>query len=328
MALRRRGLAAALAGALALAALAATASASTFTIVESGFKWTSESVSFSAAERTVRCAVTLEGSFSSSTFAKTAESRVAQVSRAAVSGCTGGTVRVLEALPWSVLYSSFTGTLPSITSATFHITGAALQITPTGSPTCLLRSSERSPVVVKFERETTHGILTNLRVEEGAQIPLTGEGICTLVRGRASGTFGVKNADGRAEILLLLGKEQQLQGASEEETEEGAAIDPLYINAPATLGTRVLDNDSWVYEIRITAILKIGGNPETFSFRTEAAEDCRVGTALKARGNTRCNIRVEHAVAPPAQETSILITWEWGLVISTFGSSEFLVRAQ
>jgi hypothetical protein len=324
-----RRLVVALSSAAVLMGFAAMASASEFTIGDREFRATAESLSFEAAGRSVRCAVTLQGSFSSGTFANTSESRVGTVSRASVGTCTGGTVRILtETLPWTMLYTSFAGTLPRITSTTFHLTGAGFQITPTGSPACLARSTERSPIVVIWERETTNGVLTGTRFEETAQIPLSGEGACSTSRGKVSGHTSIAASEGRTELLLLLADEFEVVGVSAEETESRTPVNRLTITAPAVLGTRVIENTMWNYQVRVTLILKIGGNPETFSFKQEAPEDCVVGTVLLPRRVNACNIRVEHPLAPRPRETSIKITYEWGIWLSTFGFAEFAVNAQ
>jgi len=329
MASHTRLLLVALASAVALAIAAAAAWGSEFTIGDREFKVTAEGLSFQAAERTVRCPVTLQGSFSSGTFPKTVEARVATVSRVTLGACSGGTVRILtETLPWTFLYSSFAGTLPNITSTTFHLAGAAFQIAPTGGPTCLGRSSERFPLVSIWERETTHGVVTGTRFEEGAQVPLTGEGICAFTRGKLFGPTAVKASEGRTELLLLLANEFEVTGVSEEESESRSPVNKLFIRAPATLGTRVIENRMWNYQARLTLIQKIGGNPETFSLKQEAAEDCVVGTVLLPNRANACNIRVEHALMPRPQETSIKITYEWGIWLSSFGSAEFAVKAE
>lgn len=330
MATHTRLLLAALASTLLLATAVATASASEFTIGDREFKMTSEGLSFQAAERTVRCPVTLQGSFGSGTFPKTVEARVATVSRVTLGACSGGTVRVLtETLPWNLLYTSFAGTLPNITSTTFHLTGASFQIAPTGGPTCLGRSSERSPLVSIWERETTHGTLTGTRFEEGAQVPLTGEGICAFTRGKLFGHTGVTAPEeARTGLLLLLANEFEVTGVSEEETESRTPVNRLVIRAPATLGTRVIENRMWNYQARVTLMLKIGGNPETFTLKQELPEDCVVGTVLLPNRANACNIRVEHALTPRPQESSIKITYEWGIWLSTFGATEFDVKAE
>ncbi len=300
---------AALAAALALAAFVANASASTFTVVERAIKATSATVSFESQETTVRCPITLEGSFSSGTFEKTAGARIGSIGRASLGECTGGTARVLtEALPWSILYSSFTGTLPVTTSTIVDVTGAAFQITPTGFPTCLARTTERSPLVDRFETESTHSIVTGIRLDETVGIPLSGESLCSLFSGRMRGTLSVKAPDERTSIQMLLTGEESLGAES-----RTRGIPELFINAPALSGVRSMFNWNIIYSARISAVQKIEGNPENFTLRQEAVEDCKAGTTLRLAAANGCNIRVEHALTPRPEHTRIVITYEWGI---------------
>jgi hypothetical protein len=69
----------------------------------------------------ISCPVTLEGSFHSGTIRKTTGALIGAVTRAIVNGteppCSGGHVTMRqEILPWHVIYESFRGTLPNITS--------------------------------------------------------------------------------------------------------------------------------------------------------------------------------------------------------------------
>lgn len=148
---------------------------------------------FIAGGRTVECPVTVEGSFHSATLSKVENALIGLVSRAAVAGerCTGGTTTILrEALPWHVRYAGFRGRLPIINSIFFKLIGAAFSIRPSGSLTCLVRSSETNPV--RGIDELEEGIVTALVAEEGAEIPITGEGGFCAFGGR--GHFGGSGA--------------------------------------------------------------------------------------------------------------------------------------
>ena len=112
---RTCALLAALASALALAAAVGQADASTLVVVERAYTGTWSSVSFQALEGVVRCPLTLEGTFTTATYAKTAGARMGSIGRASLAACTGGSVRVSgETLPWTTQYASFSGTLPKI----------------------------------------------------------------------------------------------------------------------------------------------------------------------------------------------------------------------
>lgn len=92
--------------------------------------------------------ITLEGSLHSRTMPKVRESLIGYVTNAGGSGiCTGGVISrasVLTAgLPWHVRYTSFSGSLPNISSIALRIVGFEYQITEAVSGiNCLLRSNE------------------------------------------------------------------------------------------------------------------------------------------------------------------------------------------
>jgi hypothetical protein len=77
----------------------------------------------------IRCPVTFEGSFHSSTIAKVAGSLIGYITRAplASSACTGGAGEGAalgnESLPWHIRYDGFAGTLPNITMVKLRILG-------------------------------------------------------------------------------------------------------------------------------------------------------------------------------------------------------------
>jgi hypothetical protein len=78
----------------------------------------------------VTCAVTLEGSFHSSTIRKVARALIGHVTRGIVKSesCTNGSVTILrESLPWHTTYESFRGTLPNITSVGIAIHTITIQ---------------------------------------------------------------------------------------------------------------------------------------------------------------------------------------------------------
>jgi len=140
---------------------------------EAGFRIIWSPLSFNAGGNTVRCNTTLEGSFSSTTFAKTFGTRIGSITRAIMNTCTGGSATVLrETLPWSVTYESFTGTLPVIRDVDVLVTGLAINMRPTGLVACLLRSDSFHPANGDF------GILESSIVwffaREIRSIPLNG----------------------------------------------------------------------------------------------------------------------------------------------------------
>ena len=125
------------------------------------------------------CPLTVEGSFHSRTFAKVAESLVGYITRASLNEglCTGGTATYLrETLPWHLRYSSFTGTLPTITSMTTRIIGLGVNVTEAFGGRCLYRTTTERPGI---------GIWTR---EAGGRITRFGWGENERIRGTPCGT--------------------------------------------------------------------------------------------------------------------------------------------
>jgi hypothetical protein len=86
--------------------------------------WSTLSVASLENEFSIRCPLTLEGSFHSATVRKTRGALIGALTRATINGseppCTGGRLTVLqESLPWHVTWEGFRGTLPRIEAITF-----------------------------------------------------------------------------------------------------------------------------------------------------------------------------------------------------------------
>jgi len=130
----------------ALAALVSSASATRLSISNQQFRVTWASLelqpSFGA---TVRCAVTLEGSFHTRTIVKTAGNLIGYVTHATVKRpCANGEAwafngtevqngtTLANSLPWHVRYASFAGALPNITALTIGLEGARFLIEELG----------------------------------------------------------------------------------------------------------------------------------------------------------------------------------------------------
>jgi hypothetical protein len=105
-----------LTSALLLAALVGSASANKLSQNESRIRVTYSPLTFTPSFGTsMRCRVTLEGSYHSRTISKVAGALIGYISRASIGPCESGTARMnAETLPWHGQYASFTGTLPSI----------------------------------------------------------------------------------------------------------------------------------------------------------------------------------------------------------------------
>lgn len=118
---------------LGLTATSATASRSLQATPSGSNSIAARPITFSDESGTFRiiCEVRMRLSFNER-IAKTSGALIANVTEASVTGCSGGEVRLLSpeaAAPWRLTYVSFTGTLPSITSARAALRGFSALIT-------------------------------------------------------------------------------------------------------------------------------------------------------------------------------------------------------
>src|SRR5436853_5582788 len=107
----------ALVAALLLSAAVTTASARTLSASTQNIRVTWRSLEFVSPVVTVRCQITLEGSFHSRTIAKIERSLIGHVTRVTVKteSCTNGQPTAeTSSLPWHITYEGFRGTLPRI----------------------------------------------------------------------------------------------------------------------------------------------------------------------------------------------------------------------
>ena len=183
-----------LVAAIILAAAVGTASARNLSASNQNIRvtWASLELSNNVNSTTIRCPVTLEGSFHSRTLVKSVGSLTGLITRVAINNasCTNGRVTVLTGtLPWHLTYQGFTGTLPNIATIRFSIIGGAFEI-ETGSNTCLALGTSEEPAggiaTLGAGRE-----VTGLRADETRRIRLrngTGGIFCGLGSGAFSGT--------------------------------------------------------------------------------------------------------------------------------------------
>jgi len=106
----------ALMAAILLASAVSTALARNLSIDSTTFRVTWSRLEFQSSLVTVRCQVTLEGSFHSRTIPKVARLLIGSITRISVkeNSCTGGTARPERPPPWHLTYEGFTGRLPTI----------------------------------------------------------------------------------------------------------------------------------------------------------------------------------------------------------------------
>jgi len=132
-----------LAATIALSTLVSTASAGRLSISEQNIRAVWSALEFEASGITIRCSITVEGTFHYRSIIKVERSLIGYVTRGIVRRpCTGGTSwayngtetnEVLggtfaNSLPWHNTYEGFSGTLPSIQSVSMSIDGFRFRI--------------------------------------------------------------------------------------------------------------------------------------------------------------------------------------------------------
>lgn len=188
----------ALVAGLVLLVATSVAGAATIAVGPNAVRAAWSPMTFTVNGATIRCPVTLEGSFHSLTFSPVAGAPIGYISRAsaASASCTGGRATLLaETLPWRVQYESSVGTLPEITGIRLKVLGVALR-GEASELNCLYKSTEASPLRATLEVRANTVEVTGLRLDESASIPLvTREFFCSIGgNGRAAGTARVTEA--------------------------------------------------------------------------------------------------------------------------------------
>ena len=318
-----RRLLTALIAALTLAAMASVADATTYEVEGSTFKSVFSTFSFgtTAGEGTVRCAVSLEGSFASASFNETRGARLASVTSASASGCTGGSATVLrETLPWSVNYGSVSGTAPNITAINPNLVGAAFRFQPTGLLSCLERSTTEAPIGLIWAREE-RGLITSFRTERASHIRLTGA-LCELGEGFVEGSTTSFTSPDEEELRVLV-----LVNAVDTSLVERADRTRLL---PVTIGR----NEFRVLEMLNSAIrtATFVGDPSSTdetNFRVEpsGARCADRGTLAGSLAAPACTIRImTRAETPAGASADIRIIYKLGRGLFGNCRQEFVVR--
>lgn len=186
-----------LAGILAVVALSAcVSSASAGRLSFSSREWTAtwNSIVVTGGFGAVTCpALTLAGTFHSSTITKTSGSLIGYVTDArspggACSGTISGTTVLREQLPWHVRYRSFAGTLPNITSIAMNIVGFGYRVRESiFGIICLFRSTEAAPLVITWNRGES-GAVTSTTMNETLRSDCEGTSAAFSGRGSLSAT--------------------------------------------------------------------------------------------------------------------------------------------
>jgi hypothetical protein len=141
---------------------------------------------------TVRCQLTLEGSFHARTHAKVVGTLIGYVNRTALS-CPLSEWRLLtETLPWHVRYRLFAGALPNIASWWTSIVGFAIGIRSSLGLLCLGRSTATEPFFLTYNRGAGGG----------------------LTEAVASGSFPAECGAGMNNTLTVAGRTASIQAAT------------------------------------------------------------------------------------------------------------------
>jgi hypothetical protein len=202
---RTKGLVVALTAALLLALAVGTASANDLSVSEDRFNIAWEPIVLTNALGEVACDVTLEGSFHSRTIGKAPGTRLGHVTEIRIANCEGGAYTILdETLPWQWVFSSFTGTLPSISTIAVRTHGVALLVEIGVLAECLLQTdaAEPSGSTISLNGE---GRAIAYTANEELAIALAGRFPCTLA-GPASfgGSATFEDDEGGSLVFTLI----------------------------------------------------------------------------------------------------------------------------
>lgn len=161
---------------LLLSLAVSSSSANNLSSSQRNFRMTWSSLQLEAGFSGARCPVTMEGSFHSTTFTKTAGALIGHVSRSVVGTCSDGRLTIYqEVLPWSVRYVSFSGTLPNITMLTLDLVGTKVRFEyPSIGIACTSQSTVEHPWRLLANLNES-GVISSLHGNESFSIPLEGE---------------------------------------------------------------------------------------------------------------------------------------------------------
>ena len=155
MLIRSRTLLACLVASSLLLVTVSAASANSLSVSSQRFKTVFTELEIVAENGTVRCNLTLEGSFHSATIPKSQWTLIGHITSASVGSCSEAddvVVRLLTAfLPWHLSYESFINTLPSIVAMHVRLVGLAFSWSDWFS--CLYATSLGEPLRLTFNRQ-------------------------------------------------------------------------------------------------------------------------------------------------------------------------------
>jgi hypothetical protein len=195
-----------------LAAAVSSASAQNLSISHQQIRvvWRSLELTNNVTSGTVKCPVTLEGSFHSSTIRKIRKALIGYITRAAVgtaANCTGGRATInQETLPWHLTYLGFIGRLPNIEFLILLLVRASFIIAPNEGNVCRATTTVENPAA-GIATVGGGGAITALRADETFGIPLVngpGGVFCGLGTGRFSGVGTVSQLGNSNAISVRL----------------------------------------------------------------------------------------------------------------------------
>ena len=194
----------ALAACLTLAAAVETAAARAIWFSNQNIRATWTSLEWVTIVGTIRCQVTLEGSFHAPRIPKIRATLIGTITRSTVNeaACTGGRARPKN-LPWTQSYEGFTGTLPSFTGLLVGLSRFRYELTVPGLCTGDY-GTESDKVTLQASREASNGV-TDLSPVAGSNTfnRVSGTAFCPS-SGTLAGTGRLTRLETTTRIALTL----------------------------------------------------------------------------------------------------------------------------
>jgi len=191
-----------------LASAVGTASAGRLSVSSQRFRVAWSRLEFQSEVATVRCPVTLEGSFHSATIAKIARLLIGAVTRVNIreASCQEGSASINNAtLPWHVTYESFSGTLPNISAVNLLLSRFLFTVELIGVACTYGTSTDN----ITGAAAVAGGEITELRPVAGRNTAhrLSGSIFCpatgNLVSAAGDGRVTVLNSTTRIRVTLI-----------------------------------------------------------------------------------------------------------------------------
>lgn len=168
------------------------------------------SLEFASSIVTVRCLITLEGSFHSKTIAKVAGSLIGAITRVDIKreSCTNGqSLPRDETLPWHITYEGFSGTLPNFTGTFLVVSRFRWLLSSSGLCNNGEYGTATDSITGRINREAG-GALTTIEPVEGRNTMnlVMARELCPSsgrMRVAVPGTITVLNSSSRITLTLI-----------------------------------------------------------------------------------------------------------------------------